>query len=84
MNAVSIIPTESLSGCVIRQLYHGRPHLVFVQHANGRKPRAVFEVARNGPGGYKPIRPRMDWQDDGDNDDAMQITAEYLKKVVPT
>lgn len=71
------IPTESVTGCVVRQLFHGRPYLVFVENADGSKPRAVFEVCRNGPGGYMPISSR--WQYHGDaEDDALTITAEYL------
>lgn len=83
MSATSTIPTESLSGCIIRQLYHGTPYLVFVEHPP--KPwRAVFLVAHNGPGGYKPKGPRLQWQDDGDNDDAAIIAAEYLQRTIPT
>lgn len=56
--------TESLSGCVIRQKYHGQDRLVFVQH---KRPdsifRAVCEVARAAGGRYTQIGPRADWQD---------------------
>jgi hypothetical protein len=81
MTPQSTIPTETVKGSVFKQLYHGRPHLVFVQEAkpNGA-PRAIFEVKTNGPGGFKPIRPRT--QFDGDPSyDSVEIVALYLQEV---
>ncbi|HUD74851.1 MAG TPA: hypothetical protein VMQ76_07250 [Terracidiphilus sp.] len=79
-DTISTIPTESLQGCVIRQLYHGRPHLVFVQHERpDNPPRACFEVTRNGPGGFKPKGKRMDWTGNVGTD-AAELCAEYLQQ----
>ena len=74
----STIPTESLNGNVLKQLYHGQPHLVFVQHEGGSF-RCVCEVALNDAGQYYPIGNRMDWQGEP-GDDQVMIAAEYLKQ----
>lgn len=73
----STMPTESLSGCIVRQLYHGNPFFVFVQHARGNQPRAAFRVVHNGSG-WKPKGPRMQFQS-GETEDATNICAEYLQ-----
>jgi hypothetical protein len=67
-----------LSGCIIRQLYHGTPYFVFVQHARGNQPRAVARVARNGSG-WKVKGPRIQFQSN-ETEDAMVLCAEYLQE----
>ena len=71
--------TETLRGCVMRQLYNGIPHRVFVQHA-GHAFRAVCEVRLEAER-YVPAGPIMDWREDAQSDDPAEIAANYLREV---
>ncbi len=74
----SSIPSESLSGSIVSQLYHGRPHLVFIEH-EGNSIRAVSEVTRDGAG-YKSKGPRLNFPN-AKNVDACELCAEYLQQI---
>ena len=86
MNATqSVIPTETLHGCVVKQLFHGQPFLVFVEDSDPQtpgKPRGVALVVETATG-YKPATGHRSQYEGLPNTEPAHIAAEYLAQFPP-
>ena len=78
----STIPTETLTGCVVKQLWNGQPFLVFVEdQQTPGKPRCVSLVVETETG-YAAFGHRASYESlPGMN--PLHIASEYLSQFPP-